>query len=465
MKAMRLRAWVIALAGSSIVVGLALPAAGQPAGDPAAPVAEAAGVERPAPQRPAADRTRLRARLEERWRVVLVRDGLVLVPRRPGSSLRGVEIAGGTVMIDGRPVTGGELRERLGADAETVLALTYLDPADRRALFDAPAADRAGADRADTVAAALPERPDPRRAMRHRGARVRIGSDLVVAEHERVGEAAVAIIGSVIVDGEVGGDVVAVLGDVRLGPRAVVGGEVTAVGGRIVAQPGARVYGAANEVDIRWPAWWPGVTEVRLVPPAAWWASLALVAAAGRGLVLAVLAVIAALLGRAAVTRVGREVGEAPWQSLTVGFGAQLVLVPAAIAICGGLVVSIVGIPLLALVPVAALVAAGFWLVGFTAVAARLGGAVIGGSESGRLVPAVLLGLVLVFAVTLGARLAWWAGWIGLPGFLLLGGLGCVVEGVAWSMGLGALILTWFRGRSVPAASQAVPPPVPATLQ
>jgi hypothetical protein len=188
-----------------------------------------------------------------------------------------------------------------------------------------------------------------------------------------------------------------------------------------------------------------------------------LAVALGRGLVLAVLGLIAALLGRAAVARVGREVSEAPWQSVLVGVGAQIVLVPAVLAICGGLVVSIVGIPLLALVPVAALVAGGLWLVGFTAVAARLGGALIGGSASGRLVPAVLLGLVLVFAPTLGARLAWWAGWIGLPGFLLFGGVGWLVEAVAWSMGLGALILSWLRGRSASAA-EVVPPPMPATL-
>jgi len=73
----------------------------------------------------------------------------------------------------------------------------------------------------------------------------------------------------------------------------------------------------------------------------------------------------------------------------------------------------------------------------------------------------VLLGLALVFAVTLGARLAWWAGWIGLPGFLLLGGVGWLVEAAAWSMGLGGLVLSWFHGRTAPAAEIGAPP-VPA---
>lgn len=468
MTAMRLGAH-LAMVCSAIVLALASPATAQAQEVLVPPAEGATRVETPGPPGPAIDRTRLRTRLEERWRVVLVRDGLVLVPRRMSSRVRGVEIAGSAVAIDGRAVTGAELRERLGADAEAVLALTYLAPADRRALFEAPAVasppgDRVGADRPGTLPVPPVERPELRRGGRQGGARVRIGSDLVVGEHERI-EDAVAVLGSVIVNGEVGRDVVAVLGDVRLGPRALVGGEITLVGGRIVADPGARIYGATNEVTIRWPAWLGGLPQARLVPPAEWWAGLSLAIALGRGLVLAVLGLIVALLGRAAVARIGREVSEAPWQSVLVGVGAQLVLVPTALAICGGLVVSIVGIPLLALVPVAALVAGGVWFVGFTAVAARLGGALVGGSEAGRLVPALLLGLVLVFSVTLSARFAWWAGWIGLPGFLLLGGVGWLVEAVAWSMGLGAVILSWLRGKSAPAATEVVPPPMPARLQ
>lgn len=464
MTEMRRRARVLAAVCASMVLALASPAVGRTSDDRPTQAAETAEAGSPALPLSASDRARLRARLEERWRVAIVRDGLVLVPRRAGGSLRGVEITGDSVAIDGRPVTGAELRQRLGADAEAVLALTYLDPAARRTLFEVTAAAGPTAgrgDRATTVSPPPAEGPDLRRATHRHGARVRIGSDLVVGEHERIGDAAVAIFGSVVVDGEVAGDVVAVAGDVRLGPKAVVEGDVTAVGGRIVADPGARMYGGVNEVAIRWPTWSVGVLEARVLPPAEWWAGLLLVAAVARALVLAVLTMIVALLARAAVTRVGREVGDAPWQSILVGVGAQLVFVPAAIALCGGLIVSIVGIPLLALVPVAALVAAGFWLVGFTAVAARLGGALIGGSESGRLAPAVLLGLGLVFAVTLAARLAWWAGWIGLPGFLLLGGVGWLVEAVAWSMGLGALILSWFRGKTAPTA-EAVPSPVPA---
>lgn len=466
MSDMRMHARVLAAVCASMVLAPASPAVGQPPDDQATQPAGTVQAASPGLPPLASDGARLRARLEERWRVAIVRDGLVLVPRRAGRSLRGVEITGDSVAIDGEPVTGAELRRRLGADAEAVLALTYLEPAARRTLFEAmpavgPTVGRAERDRAATVSLPPAEGPDLRRGTRQRGARVRIGSDLVVGEHERIGDAAVAIFGSVVVDGEVAGDVVAVGGDVRLGPKAVVNGEVTAVGGRIVADSGARMDGGVHEIAIRWPTWSVGVPEARIVPPAEWWAGLLLVAAVARALVLVVLTTIVALLGRAAVTRVGREVGDAPWQSILIGVGAQLVLVPAAIALCGGLIVSIVGIPLLALVPVAALVAAGFWLVGFTAVAARLGGALMGGSESGRLVPAVLLGLGLVFAVTLGARLAWWAGWIGLPGFLLLGGVGWLVEAVAWSMGLGALILSGFRGKAAPAA-EAVPPPVPA---
>ena len=42
----------------------------------------------------------------------------------------------GPIAIDGQPVTGGELRDRLGADnAGLVLALTYLTAEERRNMF------------------------------------------------------------------------------------------------------------------------------------------------------------------------------------------------------------------------------------------------------------------------------------------------------------------------------------------
>ena len=82
-----------------------------------------------------------------------------------------------------------------------------------------------------------------------------IGGDVQVDEDERVTDAVVAIGGSVDVRGRVEDDVVAVLGNVRLGPHAVVTGSVTSVGGRIEQERGAEVRGEVNEVTLNHRPW------------------------------------------------------------------------------------------------------------------------------------------------------------------------------------------------------------------
>ena len=57
-----------------------------------------------------------------------VRDGLVLTPRREVRGLQSIEIREGLIAVDGTPTTGAQLRERLGADADLVLQVSYLSP-------------------------------------------------------------------------------------------------------------------------------------------------------------------------------------------------------------------------------------------------------------------------------------------------------------------------------------------------
>jgi uncharacterized RDD family membrane protein YckC/cytoskeletal protein CcmA (bactofilin family) len=59
---------------------------------------------------------------------------------------------------------------------------------------------------------------------------------------------AVAVLGNVVVNGKVDGDVVSVMGNVRLGPQAVVGGEVTSVMGAVERSPTAVVQGGIVHV-------------------------------------------------------------------------------------------------------------------------------------------------------------------------------------------------------------------------
>ncbi len=70
----------------------------------------------------------LKSRVERRFRVLQVRDGLVLTPRREVRGLQSIEIRDGLIAVDGTPTTGAQLRERLGADADLVLQVSYLSP-------------------------------------------------------------------------------------------------------------------------------------------------------------------------------------------------------------------------------------------------------------------------------------------------------------------------------------------------
>src|SRR5271167_5066222 len=66
-----------------------------------------------------------------------------------------------------------------------------------------------------------------------------------------VGESAVAVMGSAYVDDKVDGDVVAVLGNVELGPHAEIGGDVVAVMGGVERDPAAIVHGSVQRI-INW---------------------------------------------------------------------------------------------------------------------------------------------------------------------------------------------------------------------
>ncbi len=62
-----------------------------------------------------------------------------------------------------------------------------------------------------------------------------------------------AVLGNTFVDSTVGGDVVAVLGNVELGPHAVIGRDVVAVGGTVKRDPAASVGGGVQSIGGRFP--------------------------------------------------------------------------------------------------------------------------------------------------------------------------------------------------------------------
>ncbi|MEW5980852.1 MAG: hypothetical protein AB1806_00620 [Acidobacteriota bacterium] len=412
----------------------------------------------------------LKARVEQRYRVAVTRDGLVLVPRAESSSVGSVEVTADLVLIDGTPVTGGELRERLPRDAAAISRLSLLDARVQRALF-APEPPRPSTPQAEPerpAAPPLPERPDDwveRDRYARGGARVRIGGDIWVKEDEWIGDAVVAVLGSARVDGRVDGDVVAVGGGVQLGPKAVVRGEVVSVGGGVERAPGARVGGQTSEVRIGFPTFSP---RIRLRPWQDWsWFGTSLggatdlIATLSRMGILALLVIGLATIVPLQVRRIGDQVAAEPWRAGFVGLAAQLLFVPVLVITVLVLAVSIIGIPLLLLVPFAALAFLFAFLLGFAGTASAVGQAV-SRRFGGRPLPLVVgaaVGLAVIWALTAIAR---FAGLAGLPARVILSVVlvaGFVIEYVAWTVGLGGVLVSRFGRRDVAGMPTVLQPP------
>ena len=387
-----------------------------------------------------------------------------------------------TIAVNGRVVTGAELRERLGAGADAVIELTYLEPAARRALLFGPLPETPPAPPAPPPAQVAPQpsppapRPvEPRR--RSSDARVRIGGSVTVSEDEVVNGSVVAVLGSATIRGEVEDEVVVVLGDVRLGPDANVHGDVTVVGGQLDADPQARVGGRVNEIgfDVPRMRWRPFEGWNFRRPFPSWWfsPSFDFFTSSLRMLLFALLAMIAVFVAGRPIDCIERRVASEPWRAGLVGLLAQLLFVPALVLTVVFLAVSIVGIPLLLLVPFALLALLCALLIGFAGVACRLGRLAqerLGLAPQSRYL-VLLIGLVAIWALSLAGHV------IGLGGRVVwalaapIGVIGFLVEYVAWTVGFGAAILTRFgtRPRVQPApvvqeVELGPPPPVDPSL-
>lgn len=406
--------------------------------------------------------TPLGAQVERRFDVLPLRDGLALRPKAPGAAVRSIEIAGGTIALDGAPATGAELRARLGADADLVLRLSYLDEAQRRALFSLPAGPASPAAPASPADVAPPPPPPPppapqRRRERRDGDRVRVGGSVSVDEGETIDGDVVAVGGSVRVDGEVLGDVVAVGGGITLGPSARVEDNVVVVGGRVTREDGAEVGGRVREVGItgvNFGDWtWRRNPVVRQ-----WWGTLfALVGTLTRVAVLCLLAALVVLFGREYVVRAGAVAQQTSVKAGLVGFLAQLLFIPLLVVTIVVLVMTIVGIPLLLLLPFAILALAAFALVGFTSVANLVGSATsrrFGWSEENPYRVTITGVLVLMLPVIL-SRVTGLGGGVLFPITIALGIGGALVEYLAWTVGIGAVALARFNARRGPETTVA----------
>ena len=418
----------------------------------------------------------LRDRVEARYQVLPLQGGIALLPKYGDTDVQSLELSDGQIAINGAPVTGAELDQRVGPDAADIRRLSFMEPDARRVLFGigpSPATTEgtvADTTAADTTGVEEEEEYEDEEGIDVGGSgdRVRVGAGIRVAEGEVIEGDVVAVGGSVDVDGTVEGDVVAVGGGVHLGPNAVVDGEVTSVGGTIDREPGAVIHGTVNEVafgapHIAWGAdWGPGpffAGVTGLIGTIVWIA------------VLGLLVCLAYLFARRPIERMEYRVRTSAWKAALVGLVAQLLFIPALVLTCVVLAISIIGIPFLLLVPFAVLALVIGALLGFTAVAKRLGHAAEDrfGWQHANAYLSIVIGVGLIMLMSFfGNALGVAGGPLKIFGAVLTI-LGFIAQYVAWTIGLGVLLLTRFGTRyrwsdgETPEPVPAPPPPVPAT--
>lgn len=479
-----------------------------------------------AQETPAVQGQELRRQIESRYQVVPIRGGVVLTPRQARRGVRAIEVSGDAVAINGERVNAQIARDWLGEDARLILSLLDLDPAARRELFGMTAEAAPPApptpdprelpevpatpeplpeeteipEEIEVETPASPEVPEAPEPVIHSGSRVKFGGNILV-EKEELAEEAVAIGGSVRVDGQVsrdvvaiggpvrvngrvGGDVVSVGGSVHLGPNAIVEGDVSSTGGTIVRAEGSQIHGSTSEVGSPWGGPWRDGWDFdpKFGPFTLFGASMEAFGSIVGMVTLALLTCLTLLIARRPLEQVDLRLRTEPLKSALVGLAGFLASVPLIIVVLGilflvslVLVILLVGCLLLVLFPffamalVLALMLA--LMLGYSASAYRVGRWLeerYGRSFGGPYAAALVGVLVIQVWSVIGHLLSWGPGALDLFAsmFLLFGG---AVQLAAWVVGFGAVLLARFGAptRYVPPATVPAtippPPPPPAT--
>lgn len=299
--------------------------------------------------------------------------------------------------------------------------------------------------------------PHPRRSRRD-GAQVRIGKDYYLPANQVVSWPVVVIGGAATLDGRVDDDVVVIGGPVRIGPAAEIRANIVAIGGEVEAADTARISGEIHDISVLWPEIRFAVRDWLFGIDRGWWAAFSLAGTIFRFTLTLLTTCVLSLIAPRWIRRIQGRVADAPLASGFVGLAAEMLALPVGLVVVAGLVLTVIGIPLLVFVPFVALAFAATWAAGFTAVAARIGGLVR--DRAGLATPDstaidAAWGVLLLFGVTfVGNVLAFLPVWpittFNIAGF--------VIEYLAWTVGLGAALLAPLQRRW-----GVSPPPIPST--
>ena len=245
---------------------------------------------------------------------------------------------------------------------------------------------------------------------------IKIGSDVHVEKDMRV-EDAVAVGGSVYVDGIVDGDAVAVGGTIHLGEEAIIHGDVVTIGGDIDQAEGSMIYGDIVDVGAfnfenifegkHFFGGYRGIPKFFTIIPL---------------IGLFALVLLLSVLIPTELSTVASNIKNEPIIMFLWGMLGVILIVPLAVM----LAISIIGIALIPLEVLAVFLAS---LIGYIAVAIMIGKKMLRALNKDN--PSV------IFSAILGVLILWLIGLI--PVF------GCIVKTIAWIIGFGAVIIAVAR--------------------
>jgi len=244
---------------------------------------------------------------------------------------------------------------------------------------------------------------------------VKIGSDVHIEKDMRVDDA-VAVGGSVYVDGIVDGDAVAVGGSVHLGEEAIIHGDAVTVGGTIEEAEGSMVYGTTVDVGsfdftniFEGKNFFGGYRGIPGIPM-----GLKFIPLIG----LFALVLLLAVLIPTELSTVASNIKNEPIMMFLWGIFGIILIVPLAVM----LAISIIGIALIPLEILAVFLAT---LIGYIAVAIFIGKKLLTVLNKDN--PAVILSAIL------GVLILWLIGLIPI--------FGGIVKAIAVIIGFGAVII------------------------
>ncbi|MFH1219084.1 MAG: hypothetical protein V1694_01350 [Candidatus Eisenbacteria bacterium] len=290
---------------------------------------------------------------------------------------------------------------------------------------------------------------------------VRFGDDVIIDEDQVVQGDAVSIFGSVLVNGVVEGDAVAVGGGLSVGPRGRVDGDGVAIGGGVTKEPGGVIRGQMVSIGKGGHylngQWFP---HARHFPYGVFSRTGRLVTLILWTLLLILLALLVTAVARRHVGNVCVKAKKDAFLMGLIGLGVEVLIIPIMILFC----ITIIGIPIgIVVIPLLFGLAL---LLGYTGVGLAVGERIANGSGKSPYW-SVAMGVLMLQALVLISGL------VRLPGGPLriigwiLAFLGWAVIYVAATVGLGSVIMTRFgtrapkiepQGPSQPPAPQASMP-------